>query len=69
MNIIDIAKAVNPNANFKDVGIRQGEKLHEEMITSSDSYNTFDLGKYFIILPTIQNYFNRVQWICFITMP
>ena len=36
----------------KIVGIRPGEKLHEEMITSSDSYNTVDLGKYYAILPT-----------------
>ena len=35
-----------------DVGIRPGEKLHEEMITESDSYNTVDLGEYYAILPT-----------------
>ena len=34
------------------VGIRPGEKIHEEMITSADSFNTFDLEKYFIILPS-----------------
>ena len=34
------------------VGIRPGEKVHEEMITPSDSFNTFDLGKYYAILPT-----------------
>ncbi len=51
--ITDVAKAVAPNCEQKVVGIRPGEKLHEEMITSSDSFNTYDLGKYFVILPTI----------------
>ena len=35
------------------IGIRSGEKIHEEMITKSDSYNTYDLGKYYVILPNI----------------
>ena len=52
-NILDIAEAIGPECEKPIVGIRPGEKIHEEMITSSDSYNTFDLGKYFIILPTI----------------
>ncbi|MGR3811422.1 UDP-N-acetylglucosamine 4,6-dehydratase (inverting) [Jiulongibacter sp. NS-SX5] len=51
--ITDVAKAVAPNCEQKVVGIRPGEKVHEEMITSSDSFNTYDLGKYFVILPTI----------------
>jgi FlaA1/EpsC-like NDP-sugar epimerase len=38
------------------VGIRPGEKIHEEMITSSDSFNTYDLGKYYIILPSVPNW-------------
>jgi len=49
--IVDVAKAVSPNATHQIVGIRPGEKIHEEMITSSDSHNTFDLGQYFAILP------------------
>lgn len=49
--ITDVAKAIGPNCNQKIVGIRPGEKLHEEMITESDSYNTVDLGKYYAILP------------------
>lgn len=47
-----VAKAIAPNAKINYVGIRPGEKLHEEMITISDSYNTIDLGKYYAILPT-----------------
>jgi len=49
--IIDVARAVSPGAIHEIVGIRPGEKIHEEMITSSDSPNTFDLGNYFAILP------------------
>lgn len=52
MNIIDIAKAVNPNANFKDVGIRQGEKLHEEMISVADAINTYEYNDHFRIMPS-----------------
>jgi FlaA1/EpsC-like NDP-sugar epimerase len=50
--ILDVAKAVAPECEIEIVGIRPGEKIHEEMITSSDSYNTFDLGKYYTILPS-----------------
>ena len=46
----DIAEAIGPNCEHKITGLRPGEKLHEEMITSSDSYTTYDLGKYFCIL-------------------
>jgi len=49
--ITDVAKAIAPELEHKVVGIRPGEKLHEEMITSSDSYNTVDLGRYYAILP------------------
>ena len=49
--IVDVAKAIAPKMIQKVVGIRPGEKLHEEMITTSDSYNTIDLGKYYAILP------------------
>lgn len=49
--ITEVAKAVAPNCATEVIGIRPGEKLHEEMITSSDSYTTYDLGKYYAILP------------------
>ncbi|MEE4001071.1 UDP-N-acetylglucosamine 4,6-dehydratase (inverting) [Tenacibaculum sp. FZY0031] len=49
--IPDVAKAIAPKIEHRVVGVRPGEKLHEEMITSSDSYNTVDLGKYYAILP------------------
>ena len=50
--ILDVAKAIGPDCEQRIVGIRPGEKLHEEMITASDSYNTVDLGQYFAILST-----------------
>ncbi|MDY8138669.1 UDP-N-acetylglucosamine 4,6-dehydratase (inverting) [Aquimarina sp. 2201CG5-10] len=49
--ITDVATAIAPEARQEIVGIRPGEKLHEEMITMSDSFNTWDLGKYYAILP------------------
>ena len=50
-SIKDLAEAIGPNCKRKHVGIRPGEKLHEEMITASDSFSTIDLGEYFAILP------------------
>jgi UDP-N-acetylglucosamine 4,6-dehydratase (inverting) len=51
--IMDIAKAIAPECGTKVVGIRPGEKLHEEMITDTDSLNTIDLGRYYAILPSV----------------
>ncbi len=51
--ILDVAKAVAPECLVKIVGIRPGEKVHEEMITDTDSLNTIDLGKYYAILPSV----------------
>lgn len=50
--ITDVAKAIGPECEHKEIGIRPGEKIHEEMITSSDSYYTYDLGKYYAIVPS-----------------
>ena len=50
--ITDVAKAIGPDCEHPIIGIRPGEKIHEEMITGSDSFNTVDLGKYFAILPS-----------------
>lgn len=49
--IMDVAEAIGPNCEKPIVGIRPGEKVHEEMITASDSFYTYDLGKYYAILP------------------
>ena len=64
--ITDVAEAVAPEARQRVVGVRPGEKLHEEMITSSDSPNTVDLGRYYAILPggqasySIEDYCERM---------
>ncbi len=51
--ILDVATAIAPECETKVVGVRPGEKLHEEMITDSDSLNTIDLGPYYAILPSV----------------
>ena len=50
--IMDVAEAIAPAASTGLSGVRPGEKVHEEMITASDSLNTVDLGPYFAILPS-----------------
>jgi UDP-N-acetylglucosamine 4,6-dehydratase len=49
--VVDLAEAIGPECEHPVIGIRPGEKIHEEMITSSDSFTTYDLGKYYVILP------------------
>ena len=51
--ILDVANAIAPECSKTVVGIRPGEKLHEEMITDTDSLYTIDLGKYYAILPSV----------------
>jgi FlaA1/EpsC-like NDP-sugar epimerase len=51
MKVVDIASAIDPLASIDVVGIRPGEKMHEQMIGPEDSTNTYDLGDYFVILP------------------
>ena len=50
--ITDVAEAIGPSCAKPITGIRSGEKIHEEMITSSDSFTTIDLGAYYAILPS-----------------
>jgi FlaA1/EpsC-like NDP-sugar epimerase len=50
--ILDVAEAIGPGCEKPVTGIRPGEKIHEEMITTSDSFSTVDLGQYYAILPT-----------------
>jgi UDP-N-acetylglucosamine 4,6-dehydratase len=52
--ITDVAKAIGPECEHVVVGVRPGEKIHEEMITSSDSFNTVDLGRYYAVLPSAE---------------
>jgi UDP-N-acetylglucosamine 4,6-dehydratase len=51
--ITDVAMAIGPDCEHRIVGIRPGEKIHEEMITTSDSFTTYDLGNYYTILPQV----------------
>jgi UDP-N-acetylglucosamine 4,6-dehydratase/5-epimerase len=50
--ITDVAEAIGPDCRHEVVGVRPGEKIHEEMITASDSFSTVDLGRYYAILPS-----------------
>lgn len=56
MNIIDLAKAVAPDARHEMIGIRPGEKLHEQMISTEDSYHTYEYPGYYKILPAIHQW-------------
>ena len=53
MKVIDIAEVVAPLAKHKIIGIRPGEKLHEQMIGRDDSYFTYEYSSYYKILPQI----------------
>jgi FlaA1/EpsC-like NDP-sugar epimerase len=52
----DVATAIDPGCRQEVVGVRPGEKIHEEMITQSDSFNTVDMGSYYAILPSGATY-------------
>ena len=54
--IMDVAEAIGPECQKQIVGIRPGEKIHEEMITSSDSYFTYDIGDIYVILPSMHHW-------------
>ncbi|MDB4238733.1 UDP-N-acetylglucosamine 4,6-dehydratase (inverting) [Alphaproteobacteria bacterium] len=56
MSILDIAKAVNPDAKLKIIGIRPGEKIHEQMIGLEDAPNTYAYPHHYKILPVIHNW-------------
>lgn len=51
--ILDVAEAIAPGCKKQFIGIRPGEKLHEEMVTATDALNTVECGRYFVILPSI----------------
>jgi len=61
--ILDVAKAIAPGCRTKIVGIRPGEKLHEEMITDTDSLNTIDLGKFYVILPSVSLNYTEEEYL------
>ncbi|MDB4618587.1 polysaccharide biosynthesis protein, partial [Akkermansiaceae bacterium] len=51
--ITELAEAIGPECEHPVIGIRPGEKIHEEMITASDSFTTYDLGTYYVVLPQV----------------
>jgi UDP-N-acetylglucosamine 4,6-dehydratase (inverting) len=51
MKVVDVARAIDPSAELKVVGIRPGEKIHEQMISSEDASNTYDCDGHYVILP------------------
>ena len=61
--ILDVAQAIAPDSETKVVGIRPGEKLHEEMITDTDSINTIDIDRYYAILPSISFNYTEEEYI------
>lgn len=58
MKIVDVASAICPNARLEFIGIRPGEKLHEQMIGEEDSFYTYEFPLYYKILPAINNWSN-----------
>jgi UDP-N-acetylglucosamine 4,6-dehydratase len=59
--ITDLAEAIGPSCEKPVIGVRPGEKIHEEMITASDSFTTVDLGPYYAILPSDGRLLERYQ--------
>lgn len=62
-HIKDVATAIAPGLPQVEVGIRPGEKLHEEMITATDALNTIDIGRYYAILPSVSFKHTREDYI------
>ena len=56
IKITDIAKAIAPEAKHEIIGIRPGEKMHEQMIGKDDNYSTYEYSSYYKILPQINNW-------------
>jgi len=54
--LLDVARAIGPELEIRYVGLRPGEKLHEEMITSTDSFKTVEFDAYYAILPSVPGF-------------
>jgi UDP-N-acetylglucosamine 4,6-dehydratase len=57
--LVDLARAINDRCRLKIVGLREGEKLHEEMISLGDSLNTYDIGKYYVITNKLNSIYRK----------
>jgi UDP-N-acetylglucosamine 4,6-dehydratase (inverting) len=60
--ITDLAKAIAPKCKTEIIGVRPGEKIHEEMITETDSLNTVEFEKYYVIMPAMAPFWNVEEW-------
>jgi FlaA1/EpsC-like NDP-sugar epimerase len=61
MRVTDIARAIAPDAEHQIIGIRPGEKLHEQMISKDDSYYTYEYDDYYKILPALNDWVNSKE--------
>ena len=64
INILDLARAVAPEAHFEFIGVRPGEKLHEQMLSFEDSWSTYEYASYYKLLPQINDWYldpNRIK--------
>lgn len=61
MKVVDIARAIYKNPKFKIIGIRPGEKIHEQMIGADDSLNTLEYKNYYKIMPFIKKNLNKIK--------
>lgn len=61
MNMLDMARAIAPDAEIKEIGIRPGEKLHEVMVPSDDARHTVELNDYYVILPEFSSWGNTFE--------
>ena len=60
--VIDLAKVIDKNLNMKIIGIRQGEKIHEELISKADNFSAYDIKKYYVLLNNdkkLLNYYSK----------
>jgi UDP-N-acetylglucosamine 4,6-dehydratase len=61
--VVDLAKAIGPNAKIKVIGIRPGEKMHEEMISEHDAFRTFELADRYVIAPVTEGQSEPVAYV------
>ena len=63
MKITDLARAIGPDCEIDFVGIRPGEKMHEVMISPSDSRNTVDMGEFYVVTPEFRWWDSNGMWV------
>ena len=61
IKILDLAKAIAPNVKIKIIGVRPGEKIHEDMITETDGLNAYEFGNYFVIFMILNFHQEKIK--------